>query len=187
MTKKKVLRILIIIAALALVVMLIDLYGVKAAIPVLLTAMVFVWRMSETVRAVTLRSIIIPPLGMSTGLGMLAFEPMRIPIPWAVTAFSIGAVILSYPVIKTTRLIPKNEVIFMERSKTFIWIFIGLAAARLAARRYIEQYVSYAQTASLFFLLAYGMVVIWRLWMLEEYYKITAAHYKALASQLMKN
>ena len=143
-------------------------------IPVLLmtlvgAAVIIVWRLRETTRPVTLRKIVIPPLGMSTGLGMFAYEPTRIPWTWAAAALVVGAMVLSYPLVKTSKLIRRGDVVVLERSRAFLWILLGLVAVRLVARAYVERHLSTLQTGSIFFLLAFGMIVRWRLLMLIEY------------------
>ncbi|HEX7672006.1 MAG TPA: cytochrome c biogenesis protein CcdC [Polyangiaceae bacterium] len=130
---------------------------------------VLAWRLRETQRPVTARKIIIPPLGMSTGLLMFAYPPTRVPIHWAVTAFLIGAVVFSYPLIHTSTLTRRGDVIMLERSKAFLWILLGLVAVRLVARSYVEDYVDPLQTGALFFLLAFGMIVRWRVSMFLAY------------------
>ena len=64
-------------------------------------ALVMAYRVRETTRPVTARKVIIPPIAMSTGFGMFAYAPARIPVPWAATAFALGALVLSYPLIKS--------------------------------------------------------------------------------------
>jgi membrane protein CcdC involved in cytochrome C biogenesis len=136
-------------------------------------AAVMLWRLRETTRPVSARSIIIPPLGMSTGFSMFAYPPLRIPLDWAVWAFLIGAALLSYPLIKTSKLVREGNVIFLRRSRAFLWILLGLVAVRLAARQYVGQFVDPLQTGSLFFVLAFGMILRWRVQMFVEYRAIT--------------
>lgn len=135
---------------------------------------IIVWRLRETTRPVTLRKIVIPPLGMSTGLSMFAYAPTRIPLSWAAAAFAVGVLFLSYPLVKTSRLVRQGDVIFLQRSRAFLWILLGLVAVRFAARVYVEQHLSTFQTGSIFFLLAFGMIVRWRVAMLREYRSLLA-------------
>jgi len=135
-------------------------------------ALVMAYRMRETTRPVTPRKIVIPPLGMSTGFGMFAYAPTRIPALWGVTAFAIGALVLSYPLVKSSKLERQGDVVMLQRSRAFLWIILGLFAVRFLARRYVEQYVSPIQTGSIFFVLAFGMVLTWRVRMYFEYRKL---------------
>jgi len=138
-------------------------------------AAIIVWRLRETTRPVTARSILIPPLGMSTGFGMFAYPPTRIPAAWAVSAFVLGAALLAYPMIKTSKLVREGDVILLKRSRAFLVIILALAALRVALREYVGHYISPLQTGSIFFVLAFGMIVRWRALMYLEYRKLRAA------------
>jgi membrane protein CcdC involved in cytochrome C biogenesis len=135
-------------------------------------AVIIAWRLRETTRPVTVRKIIIPPLGMSTGFSMFAYPPTRIPALWALSAFALGAVVFAYPLLKSSRLVRSGDVVMLERSPAFLWILLGLVAVRFAARSYIEQYVSPLQTGSIFFILAFGMILRWRVLMYLEYRRL---------------
>jgi membrane protein CcdC involved in cytochrome C biogenesis len=138
-------------------------------------AAVLAWRVRETTRPVTVRKIVLPPLGMSSGFCMFGYPPARIPTLWALSAFAIGALLLSYPLLKSSRLVRRGDVVMLERSKAFLWILLGLVAVRLAARSYVEQYVSPLQTGSIFFIMAFGMIVRWRMLMYREYRQLQAS------------
>jgi membrane protein CcdC involved in cytochrome C biogenesis len=133
---------------------------------------ILVWRVRETTRPITPRRIVIPPLGMSTGFGMFAAPQTRIPWAWAFAAFALGALVLSYPLIKTSRLHREGDAIYLNRSKAFLWVIFGLFALRLALRSYVEQYVSLLQTGAIFFVLAFGMIVRWRVTMFRDYRRL---------------
>jgi len=135
-------------------------------------AAVLAWRARETKRPVTARKIVIPPLGMSTGFCMFAYPPTRIPLSWAVVAFSAGALLLAYPLIRSSRLQRQGDHIMLQRSRSFLGILLALVAVRFAARAYIEQFVSPLQTGAIFFLLAFGMILPWRLLMLRQYQRL---------------
>lgn len=139
---------------------------------VLGAAAVLAWRLRETTRPVTTRSIIIPPLGMSTGFSMFAYAPMRIPASWALTAFVLGATLLAYPMIKSSRLVREGDVILLKRSRAFLAILLGLVALRFGLREYVGHYVSPLQTGSLLFVLAFGMILHWRVLMYLEYRRL---------------
>ena len=138
--------------------------------------LVIAYRVRETTRPVTPRKIVIPPLAMSTGFGMFVYAPTRIPLLWALTAFALGALVLSYPLVKSSRLHMLAGVVMLKRSRAFLWIIFGLFALRFAARRYVEQYVDTIQTGALFFVLAFGMIVTWRVRMYLEYRALMKRH-----------
>ena len=138
-------------------------------------AVVFSWRLSETNRPITAKKILIPPLGMSTGLFMFVYPPTRIPLSWALAAVASGTILFTYPLARTSKLMRDGAVIRLQRSRAFLWILLGLVAVRFAARGYVEQHVSPLQTGSIFFLIALGMIVPWRILMYLEYRKLTTS------------
>ena len=140
--------------------------------PVVGMAGIIVWRLRETRRAVTERSIIVPPLAMSTGFAMFALPVFRVPPGWALTAFAAGALLFAVPLARSSRLFRQGDVILLQRSRAFLAILLGLAAVRFALRGWIDRYVSAEQTAALLFVLAFGMIVRWRVGMLREYRRL---------------
>ncbi len=138
-------------------------------------AAMLLWRVRETTRPVTLRKIVAPPLGMSTGLAMFLAPATRIPWTWATTAFMVGATLLAVPVSRSSRLVRRGESVMLERSKAFLWVLLALVAVRIALRAYVGQFLSPAKTGAVFFLLAFGMIVRWRIGMLIAYRRIASA------------
>ena len=133
------------------------------------------WRVRETRVPVSRNAIIIPPLAMSTGFMMFIVPMMRIPWLWAISAFLLGFLVLSWPLVSSTRLEPRDGVVWMKRSRAFLMILLVLLAIRLALHDYIGHIISPLQTASLFYLLAFGMIVRWRLVMYLQYQRIVTA------------
>jgi membrane protein CcdC involved in cytochrome C biogenesis len=50
---------------------------------------------------------------------------------------------------------------------------IALAAIRILAHSYIDKFVDVKQTAALFFVLAFGMILRWRVRMYFQYRQLT--------------
>lgn len=123
-------------------------------------------------RPITARRILLAPLGMSTGFLMFLYPPTHIPLLWAVIAFMVGVIFLSYPLIRTTKFRISGNQIYLTRSKAFMMILLGLFLLRLLLRNYVEQYLSLEQTASIFFILAFGMIITWRISMYFRFQKI---------------
>lgn len=142
---------------------------------------VLVWRIREGRTAVTVRKIIIPPLGMATGFSMFFVPAFRVPVLWAAVAFLIGALLLAWPLLRTSRLVRDGERIMMQRSNAFFAVVIFLAAIRYLARGYFDSVMTIQQTAGLFFILAFGMILRWRLRMLSEYRTLTGTGQTAAA------
>jgi membrane protein CcdC involved in cytochrome C biogenesis len=133
---------------------------------------VLAWRMHESRRPVTLPGLVIPPLGMSTGFSMFAVHAFRVPWTWGLSAFVLGAALFAQPVIATSRLTREGNAIMMRRSPWFIVIILVLAALRLALRGYVGAFISPQQTAGLFFILAFGMIIRWRSSLFLQYRKL---------------
>ncbi len=136
---------------------------------------VLTWRVREARGAVSVKKIVIPPLGMATGLGMFIVPAFRIPWTWGTLAFLTGAAALAYPLLITSRLVRQGDAVMMQRSNAFFAVILVLAAIRLLARGYFDTILSVPQTGAVFYLLALGMIVRWRAQMLLEYRKLTAS------------
>lgn len=139
---------------------------------VMASSVIFI-RLKASRRPVTIKKIIMPPIGMSTGALMFVVPEFHIPIIWGLIAFVVGWFLFSYPLIRTTHFEIINDEVYAQRSPGFAFILIGLLAVRLILHEVIEQYISVLQTGSLFFLLAFGMIINWRLFMLKKYREIT--------------
>lgn len=134
--------------------------------------MVIFLRLRASNRPTNLRKIVIPPIGMSTGFMMFVAPETRVPFLWGLGAFAVGALLFSYPLIRTTRLERVGGEIYMQRSKAFLWIILGMLAVRIGLHDWLEHHISIVQTAGLFFLLAFGMIVVWRLAMLRAFLRL---------------
>lgn len=138
-------------------------------------AAVTVWRLHESRRAVTLKKILIPPMGMATGFSMFLVPAFRVPWTWAAAAFVLGAALLSLPLTLTTRLERQGNRVMMRRSNAFLAVLFGLAAVRFLARGYFDTILTVQQSAGVFFILAFGMIVRWRGKLLLDYRRLAAA------------
>jgi membrane protein CcdC involved in cytochrome C biogenesis len=130
---------------------------------------VMIWRVRETRTATSTRKIIIPPLGMATGFSMFVMPSFRVPWSWALIAFLVGAIGLAYPLLRTSRLVREGDTVMAQRSHAFFAVIILLAGIRVAARGYLDTLLTVQQTAGLFFILAFGMILRWRTWMFLQY------------------
>ena len=134
---------------------------------------VMAWRIREGRTPVTARKIVIPPLGMATGFCMFLAPAFRVPWMWAVGAFLVGALVLAEPLIRTSRLKLVGETVMMHRSPVFFAVVAVLALVRYLARSYFDKLLTIEQTAGLFFILAFGMILRWRTSMYLEYRRVT--------------
>ena len=60
----------------------------------------------------------------------------------------------------------------MKPSKAFIFILVGLLAVRVALKSYLSQSIDLAELSGMFFLLAFAMIVSWRIAMYRSYAKL---------------
>lgn len=129
-------------------------------------------RMRASNKAVNPKKLLIPPFAMSTGFLMFVFPMTRIPWSWAIIAFLVGALLFSYPLIRSSQMEVRDGDVYLKRSKVFIFILAGLVVIRIVLRQIIEQYVTLPQTGAIFFLLAFGMLLPWRLAMYVQFHKL---------------
>jgi membrane protein CcdC involved in cytochrome C biogenesis len=136
-------------------------------------AVVMLWRVSETRRPISARKILIPPMGMATGFAMFVVPVFRIPWTWALDAFLLGALVFAYPLLRSSRLVREGDHVMLQRSNAFLAVLLVLAAVRIGARGYLDEILSVQQTAGLFFILAFGMILRWRTRMFLQYRTLT--------------
>ncbi|WAH36705.1 CcdC family protein [Alicyclobacillus dauci] len=145
---------------------------VASVIAVVFALSVIVVRMRASRRPTNARKILIPPVMMSTGFLMYIFPFTHERFEYAVIAFLAGCV-LSYPLILTSKMYMRDGNVYLQRSKAFIYILLGLLVLRMILHSVVEQYVDIYQTGSLFFVLAFGMLLPWRLAMYMQYRRIS--------------
>ena len=150
-------------------------HALFAVSPIAGAVAVYTWRLRETDRPLSVPRIVIPPAAMSTGFGMFLLPMFRVPWTWAVGAFLLGALVLSYPLVRASTLSRRGDAIIMRRSPALFIVLAVLLAIRLALRAWIGQHVSPMQTGALFFVLAFGMILRWRVTMLGQFRALTAA------------
>lgn len=115
--------------------------------------------------------ILLPPLFMSTGALMFVVPIFRVSMLQVAEALIIG-IIFSIFLIKSTSFTFENGDIYLIQSKYFIIILIGLLTVRIIMKLIISSTVSIGETSGMFFLLAFGMIVNWRLVTFLKYKKI---------------
>lgn len=130
-------------------------------------------RLKASNKPTSAKKIIMPPIGMSTGFLMFVVPMTRIPWEYAVGAFLVGVIVFAYPLIRTSTFHRVGEDIYLKRSNMFIVVIISLLAIRLILHDVVEQYVTLPQSASIFFILAFGMLLPWRLSMYKQYRELT--------------
>jgi len=140
-------------------------------VPVMMATIVIFVRMLGTKKPVSARRIILPPLFMSTGFLMFHFPETSTPLTYDVIAFFTGAV-LSIPLILTSRFETVGQEVYLRRSNIFVVILLILVLIRLLIKVWMGDTFTLMQSAGLFFILAFGMILPWRVAMLYMYRRL---------------
>ncbi|MED1794214.1 cytochrome c biogenesis protein CcdC [Brevibacillus nitrificans] len=141
-------------------------------VPLIMATVVIFLRMRRQKKPVSAKSIILPPFFMATGFAMFFFPEAATPPMYDFTAFLVG-VVFSVPLIMTSRFEIVGQEVYLKRSKAFFIILMGLLIIRLIIKLVINDSFTPIQTGGLFFLLAFGMLVPWRIAMLYMYRQLT--------------
>ena len=128
-------------------------------------------RMKAAKKPASLRKIILPPIFMSTGFLMFLYEPTRPASLQVAEALAVGAVFSIFLII-TSKFEIRDGKIFLQRSKAFMFILMGLLIIRVAFRAFLGKDINPEELSGMFFLLAYGMILPWRIAMYVSYRKI---------------
>jgi len=77
--------------------------------------------------------------------------------------------------IYTSNFVVKDNLIYMKRSKLFPLILISLLIIRSVMKFYLSSTIHPGELAGMFFLLAFSMIVPWRIAMYFKYKKLERA------------
>lgn len=140
-------------------------------------------RMKAANHPVTIKKIILPPVFMSTGALMFIFPYFRVTSIELLEAVIVGA-LFSLILIKTTKFETKGSEIYLKKSKAFIFILISLLIIRLIAKLMLSSTIDVGALAGMFYLLAFAMIVPWRVAMFFQFRKMDkAVHVKQVESR----
>jgi len=140
-------------------------------VAVVMGTLVMTVRARSAKKPASAKKIILPPLFMSTGALMFVFEYFRVAPIQIVEAFSVG-LLFSIVLIWTSRFEVKDGDIYLKQSKAFIFILIGLLIVRLIAKIILSSTIHIGELSGMFWILAFGMIVPWRIAMFVQYKKI---------------
>ncbi|KOP80407.1 hypothetical protein AMS59_03180 [Lysinibacillus sp. FJAT-14745] len=132
---------------------------------------VMVLRMRASKKPTNEKKIIIPPIAMSSGAVMFLFEQFRVPPMQILEAAAVGMV-FSTILIATSKFEVKGQDIYLKRSKAFLFILIGLLVFRIIAKLILSSSIDVGELAGMFWILAFAMLLPWRIAMLIQYKKI---------------
>lgn len=156
-------------------------------IAIFMAFMAFFIRMKAAKKPANVKKIILPPLFMSSGFLMFLYEPAQISFTQVLEALAIG-VFFSMFLVRTSKFEIKNDQIYLKKTKAFLFILIGLLIVRLILKYILGFYIDPVHLSGMFFILAYGMILPWRISMFigfkklegvlkqEQYFKNVANH-----------
>ncbi|WP_242222699.1 CcdC family protein [Bacillus cereus group sp. BfR-BA-01380] len=128
-------------------------------------------RLKSAKKPVTLKKIILPPFFMSTGACMYFLPEFRLTSTEILEAVIVG-LFFSIFLIKTSKFEIRGKDIYLIPSKAFIFILVGLLVVRLGMKEYLSQSIDLGQLSGMFFLLAFAMIVSWRIGMYRSFMRL---------------
>ena len=140
-------------------------------IAILMGSFVMFIRLRAQKKPVSTKKILIPPFAMSTGALMFLFEDFRVAPLQIAEAFGIG-LLFSIVLIATSKFEVREDAIYMKQSKAFPFILVGLLVLRVILKLLFSDSLDVGELAGMFFLLAFAMILPWRIGMLIKYKKL---------------
>jgi len=119
-------------------------------------------RTKKSKEPTSIKKILLPPVFMSTGSIMFLYPPMQVHVLYAIESLIVG-MIFSIPLILTSNFEVKGKEIFLKRSKSFVFILLGLLILRTIIKFFVGDVISVYETGGLFYILAIGMIFPWRI------------------------
>lgn len=132
---------------------------------------VIVVRMKAQNYPTNAKKIVLPPFFMATGALMYVVPYFRLNGSEIIEAILVG-LFFSLFLIFTSNFEVKGSEIYMKRSKLFPVILISLLIIRSVGKFFLSDSIDPGQLASMFFLLAFSMIVPWRIAMYVKYKKL---------------
>lgn len=128
-------------------------------------------RMKAAKKPVSAKKIILPPIFMSSGALMFIFPMFRVTPLELIEAVTVG-LLFSILLIKTSKFEIRDNDIYLKRSRAFIYILISLLVIRVLAKLVLSATIDVGQLGGMFWILAFGMIVPWRIAMYVNYRKL---------------
>lgn len=144
---------------------------VATGIAIFMAFMAFFIRMKAAKKPANVKKIILPPLFMSTGFLMFLYEPAQLSFTQVIEAFAIG-LFFSLFLVRTSKFEIKSEQIYLKKTKAFLFILVGLLMVRLILKYILGFYIDSVHLSGMFFILAYGMILPWRISMFMGFKKL---------------
>lgn len=125
-------------------------------------------RMKAAKKPATAKKIILPPLFMSTGALMFVVPMFRVTYLELFEAMVVGLV-FSILLIKTSKFEIRENEIYLQRSRAFVFILFGLLVLRIILKLLLSSTIDYGELSGMFFILAFSMILPWRIAMYLQF------------------
>ncbi|PID17014.1 hypothetical protein CSV63_03780 [Sporosarcina sp. P34] len=135
---------------------------------VVMTTFVYTMRAKASNRPIQAKKIILPPLFMSSGMLMFLFDEFQVPWTQVVEASLVGLIFSAF-LIYTTKFEIKDDGIYLKKSKAFLLILLGLLVIRMVGKIALSNTIDVGELGGMFFILAFSMILPWRVGMLVKY------------------
>ncbi|WP_312473082.1 cytochrome c biogenesis protein CcdC [Neobacillus sp.] len=132
---------------------------------------VLIVRMKAAKKPTNVKKIILPPVFMASGALMYIVPEFRLTPKEILEAVIVG-MLFSILLIKTSKFEIRDNNIYLKRSKAFIFILVGLLVVRLVLKTILSSTIDIGQLSGMFFLLAFSMIVPWRVAMYRSFSKL---------------
>ncbi|MBZ5201401.1 cytochrome c biogenesis protein CcdC [Planomicrobium chinense] len=133
--------------------------------------MAMIVRSKSAKKPASAKKIILPPLFMSTGALMFVFPFFRV-APIQIGEALLVGVLFSTVLIWSSKFEVRDGDIYLKQSKAFVFILIGLLLIRVIGKVVLSSTIDVGELGGMFWILAFGMIVPWRLAMYMQYRKL---------------
>ncbi|QAR54303.1 hypothetical protein BAE_16365 [Bacillus aerophilus] len=145
---------------------------ISSIVAVCMAVAVMFIRIKSSAKPATVKKIILPPIFMSTG-ALMFFVPMfQVTGAEFLEAITVG-MFFSIFLIKTSKFEIRGNEIYLKRSKAFVFILIGLLVLRIGMKTILSSSIDYGALSGMFWILAFGMIVPWRIAMYLSFRKMS--------------
>ncbi|WP_017187161.1 CcdC family protein [Alkalibacillus haloalkaliphilus] len=145
--------------------------GLITVMAVIMATGMIVVRMRASKKPASVKKIILPPLFMSTGALMFFVPYFQIEWILVMEAVIVG-LLFSILLIYTSNFEIKENDIYLKPSKALGFILVGLLLIRLTWKAITGADISVGETSAMFYILAFAMLLTWRIAMLLKYLKL---------------
>lgn len=128
-------------------------------------------RAKSAKRPASVKKILLPPLFMSTGALMFIFPFFRVTGLEFLEAIAVG-ILFSTVLIWTSKFEQRDGDIYLKQSKAFIFILFGLLIVRIIGKLVLSSTIDIGALSGMFWILAFGMIVPWRIAMYMQFRKV---------------